>query len=174
MKQLVEEHRTLLGQLIRFGLVGGFVTGLYAIVYSPLAKFGIVTPQIANLAGYFVAMITGYVLHSRWSFKDHGARDNTARTTGRFFVVSLVSLGLNALFVAWSVYAVLLLHGGLHSTNSPLIVIPRLLVLALFYALAVPKLVEDSRRRRVFRYAIAGSDAIVFAALCIAAGWVGT
>ena len=85
-----------------------------------------------------------------------------------------VHVPLNALFVAWSVYAVLFLHGGLHSTNSPLIVIPRLLVLALFYALAVPKLVEDSRRRRVFRYAIAGSDAIVFAALCIAAGWVGT
>ena len=99
MKQLVERHRTVLGQLIRFGMVGGFVTGLYALVYSPLAKFGIVTPQIANLAGYFVAMVTGYVLHSRWSFRGHGSRDNTARTTSRFFAVSLVSLALNALFV---------------------------------------------------------------------------
>jgi putative flippase GtrA len=99
MKQLYAQHRDTLGQLIRFGMVGGFVTGLYAIVYSPLAKFGIVSPQIANLCGYFIAMVTGYILHSRWSFKDHGARDNTARTTGRFFVVSLVSLGLNALFV---------------------------------------------------------------------------
>ena len=99
MKQLIEEHKGLLGQLIRFGMVGGFVTGLYALVYSPLAKFEIVTPQIANLAGYFVAMITGYVLHSRWSFRGHGERDNVARTTSRFFIVSLVSLGLNALFV---------------------------------------------------------------------------
>jgi len=99
MKQLVEQHKTVLGQFIRFGLVGGFVTGLYAIVYSPLAGLGIVTPQIANLAGYLVAMITGYVLHSRWSFKDHGTRDNAARSTGRFFVVSLVSLGLNSFFV---------------------------------------------------------------------------
>jgi putative flippase GtrA len=99
MKQLIEEHKGLLGQLIRFGMVGGFVTGLYAVVYSPLAKFGIVTPQIANLAGYFVAMVTGYILHSRWSFRDHGKRDNAARTTSRFFIVSLVSLGLNAMFV---------------------------------------------------------------------------
>ena len=99
MKQLVERHRGVIGQLIRFGMVGGFVTGLYALVYSPLASFEIVTPQIANLAGYFVAMITGYVLHSRWSFRGHGTRDNTARTTSRFFIVSLVSLGLNALFV---------------------------------------------------------------------------
>jgi putative flippase GtrA len=89
----------LLGQLIRFGLVGGFVTGLYALVYSPLAGYRIVSPQLANLAGYLVAMVTGYVLHSRWSFRGHGRRDDAARTTGRFFIVSLVSLGLNALFV---------------------------------------------------------------------------
>lgn len=89
----------LFGQLVRFGMVGGFVTGLYALVYSPLAKYELTSPQLANLAGYLVAMVTGYVLHSRWSFKGHGSRDNAARTTGRFFIVSLVSLGLNALFV---------------------------------------------------------------------------
>lgn len=97
--QLSEEHREVVGQLVRFGLTGGFVTLLYAIVYSPLAKYHVVTPQIANLAGYFVAMVTGYVLHSRWSFRGHGTRDNTARTTSRFFIVSLVSLGMNSLFV---------------------------------------------------------------------------
>jgi len=89
----------LFGQLVRFGMVGGFVTGLYALVYSPLAKYELTSPQVANLAGYLVAMVTGYVLHSRWSFKGHGSRDNAARTTSRFFIVSLVSLGLNALFV---------------------------------------------------------------------------
>lgn len=89
----------IFGQLIRFGLVGGIVTGLYVLVYSPLASLELTSPQIANLAGYFVAMVTGYVLHSRWSFRGHGTRDNAARTTGRFFVVSLISLGLNALFV---------------------------------------------------------------------------
>src|SRR5207237_9737792 len=89
----------MLGQWVRFWRVGCFVTGLDPLVYSPLASFGIVTPQIANLAGYFVAMVTGYVLHSRWSFRGHGIRDNTARTTSRFFAVSLVSLALNALLV---------------------------------------------------------------------------
>ena len=61
MKQLVERHKDIVGQLVRFGMVGGFVTGLYALVYSPLAGWGIVTPQIANLCGYFVAMVTGVV-----------------------------------------------------------------------------------------------------------------
>ena len=91
--------RTLFGQLIRFGLVGGFTTGLYALVYSPLAKYEITSPQIANICGYLVAMVTGYVLHSRWSFRGHGSRDNVARTTSRFFLVSLVSYGLNAMFI---------------------------------------------------------------------------
>jgi len=89
----------MLGQLIRFGMVGGFVTGLYALVYSPLAKFQLTSPQVANFCGYLAAMVTGYVLHSRWSFRGHGSRDNVRRTTSRFFLVSLVSLGLNALFV---------------------------------------------------------------------------
>jgi len=91
--------KSLFGQVVRFGLVGGFVTGLYVLVYSPLASLELTSPQIANLAGYFVAMVTGYVLHSRWSFRGHGSRDNAARTTGRFFIVSLISLALNALFV---------------------------------------------------------------------------
>ena len=91
--------RTLFGQLIRFGLVGGFTTGLYALVYSPLAKFEITSPQVANICGYLVAMATGYVLHSRWSFRGHGSRDNVARTTSQFFLVSLVSFGLNATFI---------------------------------------------------------------------------
>jgi putative flippase GtrA len=94
-----ERYRTLAGQLIRFGLVGGFVTALYAIVYSPLAKYQLTSPQVANFLGYLVAMVTGYVLHSRWSFRGHGSRDSAARTTSRFFAVSLVSYGLNALFV---------------------------------------------------------------------------
>jgi putative flippase GtrA len=99
LSTLSPERRTMLGQLIRFGMVGGFVTGLYALVYSPLAKFQLTSPQVANFCGYLAEMVTGYVLHSRWSFRGHGSRDNVARTTSRFFMVSLVSYGLNALFV---------------------------------------------------------------------------
>jgi putative flippase GtrA len=99
LSTLSPERRTILGQLIRFGLVGGFVTGLYAVVYSPLAKFHVVSPQIANFCGYIAAMVTGYVLHSKWSFRGHGSRDNPAGTTFRFFLVSLVSYAMNAGFV---------------------------------------------------------------------------
>jgi putative flippase GtrA len=88
-----------LGQLLRFGMVGGFVTALgVAAYYVPATWFG-VAPLLANLFGYGVAVLFGYVLHSRVSFKGHGSRDKVVRRTGRFFIVSLVSLGLNSLFV---------------------------------------------------------------------------
>ncbi len=99
LSTLKGERAAVLAQIVRFGMVGGFVTGLYALVYSPLAKFHLTSPQVANFCGYLTAMVTGYTLHSRWSFRGHGSRDNLARTTGRFFIVSLVSYGLNALFV---------------------------------------------------------------------------
>jgi putative flippase GtrA len=94
-----EAESTLIGQLIRFGTVGGFVTALSVVVYYVPATWLGVPPLIANLLGYGVAVALGYVLHSRVSFKGHGSRDNPVQRTGRFFIVSLVSLGLNSLFV---------------------------------------------------------------------------
>jgi hypothetical protein len=80
-------------------------------------------------------------------------------------------LPLNAVFLACSVYAVQFLHEGLHSTSSPLIVVPRLLVLAVFYAFAIPRLVEDPAKRWVFRYAVAGAYGVAFVILSTTAEW---
>lgn len=108
----------VLGQLIRFGIAGGITTALFAIVYWPVATYGhhvlalsrgAVWPLIGNVLGYLVAMGSGYLIHSNWSFKGHGSRDNVARTTSRFFVVSLISFGLNSVFV-WILTGPLL-HG---------------------------------------------------------------
>ncbi len=90
---------TLLGQLVRFGMVGGFVTALGVAAYWIPATFMGVPPLLANLLGYAVAVAFGYVLHSKVSFRGHGSRDNPGQRTFRFVVVSLVSLGLNSLFV---------------------------------------------------------------------------
>ncbi|WP_448662267.1 GtrA family protein [Sphingomonas sp. CJ20] len=87
----------LLGQLIRFGIAGGITTALYTAVYSPLAAYKITSEQVANICGYLVAMGSGWLIHGKWSFRGHGAR--ASQTTWRFFVVSLVSFGMNTLFV---------------------------------------------------------------------------
>lgn len=91
----IEAWRTsgIVGQLVRFAVAGGITTAIYTVVYSPLASQGITSEQVANLAGYLVAMASGYVIHSRWSFRGHGA--DARQTTIRFFLVSLVSYVLN-------------------------------------------------------------------------------
>lgn len=91
--------KTLLGQFIRFGMVGGFVTALGVVAYYIPATYYGMAPLLANLLGYAVSAAFGYILHSRISFKGHGNRDNPGSRTIRFFIVSLVSLCLNGLFV---------------------------------------------------------------------------
>ena len=72
-------HATLAGQLARYGVVGLGVTLLGAAIYwFCAAPLGIV-PLAANLIAYLVMVSLGYVLHSRYSFRGHGARGDTSR-----------------------------------------------------------------------------------------------
>jgi putative flippase GtrA len=94
---LSPERRTVLLQLARFIIAGGIVTALGVGVYALVALVFRWHPQIGNLLAYAVAMATGYVMHSRWSFRDHGTR---TRATGvKFVIVSLISLALNSFWV---------------------------------------------------------------------------
>ena len=90
--------RRLLGQLVRYVITGGLASVVNIGVYWVLALQGM-DPNLAWCFGFVAAVLVGYVIHSRWSFRDHGRRDNLARTGGRFVVVSLVSFGLNQLWV---------------------------------------------------------------------------
>jgi putative flippase GtrA len=94
-----EDFRALIGQLARYALTGGLASIVNIGVYQVGAgQFGI-DPNLAWAMGFVAAMLVGYVVHSRWSFRDHGTRDNLARTGGRFLIVSLISFGLNSLWV---------------------------------------------------------------------------
>ncbi|BAK68062.1 hypothetical membrane protein [Sphingobium sp. SYK-6] len=95
------ERRTgaLSGQLLRYVIVGGFVTGLQVAVYWAMARWGGVHPQLANVLGYLVAVASGFVLHGRVTFRGHGKRDQPVARAVRFVTVSLLSLALNAFWV---------------------------------------------------------------------------
>lgn len=88
----------MFGQLVRYAITGGAITALGAGAYAALAMMTPMDPLVAVFVAYVVCVIIGYVLHSRWSFRGHGTRDNPARTTSRFFIVSLVSYALNTFF----------------------------------------------------------------------------
>ncbi|WP_294393091.1 GtrA family protein [uncultured Sphingomonas sp.] len=83
-------------QLVRYGVNGLLVTALYSAVYLVLNRTAGIHPQLANLAGYLVAVGTGYILHSKVTFRDHGSRDRGTQV--RFVVASLVSYAFNALW----------------------------------------------------------------------------
>ncbi len=96
-KFVTAQMRETFWQLVRFGIAGGLATVCYAIVYSPLAAFKITSEQVANVAGYLFAMLSGYLLHSKWSFRGHGASARSAAP--KFFAVSLVSFAVNTFWV---------------------------------------------------------------------------
>ena len=97
LSTLSPERRAILAQLLRFLISGALVTLLGVGVYALVALGLRWHPQIGNLLAYAVAMATGYWMHSRWSFRDHGERDRS--TAVKFVIVSLISLGLNSLWV---------------------------------------------------------------------------
>lgn len=89
----------LRGQLVRFAFTGGAVTLLQVAIYWGLATAGGLDPLLALVVGFGAAVLAGYWGHSAVSFRGHGGRDAPATRTARFAVVSLISLGLNAVWV---------------------------------------------------------------------------
>ena len=93
------ERRAFVAQAARYGVTGLIVTAISISAYLAALYLGGLAPQIANLVSYCVGVTLGYIAHSRYSFRGHGRRDNPLATTSRFVGVSLVSLGLNGLWV---------------------------------------------------------------------------
>jgi putative flippase GtrA len=103
LSSLSPERRAMIEQLARFIVSGAIVTALGVGVYAAVAVALKWNPQLGNFLAYVFAVATGYVMHSRWSFKDHGA-DRDHRTKVRFVIVSLVSYALNSFWV-WLLYS---------------------------------------------------------------------
>jgi putative flippase GtrA len=98
----IEAWRTsgMLGQLIRFGIVGAISTVIYTAVYLPLAD--LVLPRGGAVAAvppaFLIAAACGFVLHSGWSFKGHGTRDPSGRQHVKFLLVQGFGMLLNMTF----------------------------------------------------------------------------
>lgn len=105
LSTLSPERRTVLGQLIRFVISGATVTALGVGVYAIVALLLRWHPQVGNILAYLVAMGSGYVMHSQWSFRGHGS-ERTHTTKVRFVIVSLISYALNSFWV-WLLYTYL-------------------------------------------------------------------
>ena len=98
ISRIPHEHRAVAGQVLRFLIAGGIVTLVGVGVYAFIALVLRWHPQLGNFAAYLVTMAVGYMMHSRFSFRDHGG-DRGHHTALKFAVVSIISFGLNYLWV---------------------------------------------------------------------------
>ena len=98
------QHETF-GQLVRFAIVGFSLAILYSAIYWYLATY-VMPPVLAVVIAFLVAVSIGFVLHSRWSFRGHGAAEDH-RLKVKFLLVQGSGFLLNEAFT-W------LLTGPLH------------------------------------------------------------
>jgi putative flippase GtrA len=121
----------VLDQLIRFGIAGGISSVIYFAVYTPLTLlvFGQRLAVLAVPPAFLVAVVAGFFLHSAWSFKGHGTRDQSGRQHAKFFVVQSFGLVLNAMFT-WTITGPLL-HGPWWAPMIPVLTITPVATFAL-------------------------------------------
>ncbi|MGQ0558743.1 MAG: GtrA family protein [Sphingosinicella sp.] len=99
MKTLVERHSEIIGQLARFGMTGGLLTVLVAGGYWIGAELAGIEPMLSLTLNFVLFTGLGYLLHSRFSFRGHGSRDNAPVRTARFFAVNGIGFLANQMFV---------------------------------------------------------------------------
>jgi putative flippase GtrA len=83
-------------QLARFGVVGLSLAGVYSAIYWYLATY-VMPPVAAVVIAFAVSVSLGFVLHSRWSFRGHGAREDR-RLKIKFLLVQSSGFLLNEAF----------------------------------------------------------------------------
>ena len=88
-------HQTF-GQLVRFAIVGFSLAGVYSVIYWYLATY-VMPPVLAVVVAFAVAVSIGFVLHSRWSFRGHGQREDH-RLKVKFLLVQGSGFLLNEVF----------------------------------------------------------------------------
>jgi putative flippase GtrA len=118
-------HDTFL-QLVRFALVGFFLAGVYSAVY--LAANYVMVPVLAVVIAFLVSVTLGFVMHSRWSFRGHGRREDH-KLKVKFVAVQSFGFLLNEMFT-W-VLTGPLVHGPIWWPLIPAIFITPLATFAL-------------------------------------------
>ena len=89
-------HHETFGQLVRFAIVGFSLAGVYSAIYWYLATY-VMAPVLAVVIAFLVSVSMGFVLHSRWSFRGHGASEDH-RLKVKFLLVQTSGFFLNEAF----------------------------------------------------------------------------
>ena len=98
-RQLNARHGPVFWQAVRFGIAGLALTALVSAVYYAQVIYLAVLPAIALTIATLVASAVGFLVHSQFSFRAHGTRENPAKRMFRFLVTNGLGYLLNLAFV---------------------------------------------------------------------------
>jgi len=93
------ERRTVLVQLIRYGLAGLLITLAVAASYWAITDLLHVDPMISFTIVFLIFSAISYVTHGEYSFRGHGARDQHHIRMGRFLAVNVLGYLVNQAFI---------------------------------------------------------------------------
>lgn len=110
---MIRSPKTLFGQLFAYVFSGGAMTLLHSLLYWTMAQPIGIDAYLANTISTVLVGITGYMLHSRWTFAHTNTSGGGLRAQGRYVVVSVLCYLLNSFWV-WLVVD----HLGLSVTLS--------------------------------------------------------
>ncbi len=120
MTSLWTRHKDLLALMFRYGLVGVAASVVHFGTGYVLNRHLLLAPLLANLAGFAGGLLTAYLGHYHYSFRDRGRH---AQRLPRFIVTALTALVLHQLGVYVLVH-VLHWDYALHALPLLLLVVP--------------------------------------------------
>lgn len=93
VKNWIEQHRSGVGEVLRFGVVGLTATLVQYATYLILLRW--LSPPIANTVAYFVSFLFNYIASVKYTFKVR----STARKGAGFIVAHAVNYTLQTLLL---------------------------------------------------------------------------
>ncbi|WP_294123977.1 GtrA family protein [Sphingomonas sp.] len=128
LHNLGHERRTVLLQLIRYGLAGLAITLAAAGSYWAITDFLHIDPMVSYGIVFLVFSGISYVTHGEYSFRGHGERDRHHIRMGRFFAINVLGFLVNQAFI-WGL--VKQLHGPTWWPTIPMVFVTPLLTFTL-------------------------------------------
>ena len=86
-------------QIVRYTISGIGLVIFYSALYWTAAVPLRIAPLVANTIAFGATLVTGWIIHSRWSFHGHGPDTRPRIAYARFLVVNLAGYALNSFWV---------------------------------------------------------------------------